>query len=83
MGLGKRLLLNGCLIYQAITLILITFVFMYFFSIGMDAFVTQFNDHIELLKLVAIPTTFAGGTAFVACWWAEDTKTHQERERLE
>lgn len=71
MGLAGRLLVGGCMCYQAVALILIAMVFIYFGLIGPTQFLTEFQENYRLLVTVAIPTTIGSIIVFLFCYYVD------------
>lgn len=81
MGIAHRLLLRGCLCYQAATLVLIVLVFVYFSQIGVAGMFESFERNTELLITVAVPTTIVGVSVFLICYYAETKDTRRGPRR--
>lgn len=71
MGLAGRLLVSGCLCYQAAMLGMIVLVFVYFGLIGPDSFLANIESNYELLITIAVPTTTSGGFMFILCHYID------------
>lgn len=71
MTLAGRLLVGGCLCYQAVTLATIILVFVYFGIIGPQEFATHIRSNYDLLVTVAVPTTVTGIVTFTFCYYAD------------
>ena len=70
-SLGRKLLLGGCLCYQATTLLTIIIVFLYFAIIGPENVARHLSENTTLLVKVAIPTTSVGILSFVFCYYVD------------
>lgn len=71
MGLTGRLLVGGCLVYQALTLILIFLVVAYFWIIGPQQVLAEIHSNVALVVTVAVPTTLFGIISFGFCYYID------------
>lgn len=71
MTLAGRLLVGSCLCYQAVTLLSIILVFVYFGIIGPERLVQQLQANYSVLVTVAVPTTLTGICVFTFCYYTD------------